>query len=177
MPNQYHSDKFQSFSRLYTGIVLLYCLNAACGPDLHRTGGATDYSIRRIPPPIVSAIYCEPNSPIKPWADCVERCLPLARVSVVCHKNAELPPNYFGEPGATNLAHVPTGEFCGDTPSFRVLALQPETRTYDMLDGGAMGAWSAADLAGCSVAEPEVDPFFYENRVRQAFYTGQALSD
>ena len=158
-------------------LLLLCCLGLACGPDLHRTGGAVDYTTKRVPPPIVSAIYCEPNSPIKPWADCIERCLPLARVSAVCHKNAELPPNYFGVPEATELAHVPTGDFCGNVPSFRVLNLQPETRTYDMLDGGAMGAWPATDLAGCGIAEPEVDPFFYENRVGQVFYTGQVLSD
>ena len=162
-------------------LLLLCCLGLACGPDLHRTGGAADYSVKRVPPPVASAIYCEPNSPIKPWADCVERCLPLARVSAVCHKNAELPPNYFGELKAVNLApvlaHIPTGERCGDAPSFRVLVLQPETRTYDMLDGGAMGAWPATDLAGCSAAESEVDPFFYENRVGQVFYVGQVLSE
>lgn len=162
--------------------LLLCCsLLLACGPDLHRTGGAADYSVKRVPPPVTSAIYCEPNSPIKPWADCVERCLPLARVSAVCHKNAELPPNYFGRLEVTNLApvlaHIPTGERCGDSPSFRVLILQPETRTYDMLDGGAMGSWVSPDLAGCAVAEPAADPFFYENRVGQIFYTGQVLSE
>ena len=155
-----------------TSLALLLCL-AACGPDVRRTGAATDYTIQRMPFVAQSPPYCEVDSRLAMWVDCVERCLPRAQVRAVCHKNRELPTNYQLVGDSAQYAYIPTGASCGDTPTFQVLVLSVEDRTSDMLDGGSMGAWVAEDLAGCDDPEAEVDILFYERRPTQVFYTAK----
>lgn len=155
----------------------LVALVAACGPETHRTGGAADYGRPRAPYQPVSAPYCEPGSAIEPWADCVPRCLPVSRVVAVCHKNGDLAPNFYDFASAGKMAPsstygaIPTGEVCDGRPSWVVLQLQRETRSYDMLDGGAMGSWDGATLRDCARSGTQ-DPFFYERRQSLLFYTG-----
>lgn len=154
-------------------------LLAACGPDTHRTGGAVDYGRPRAPYQPVSVPYCG-ASVNRPWADCVVRCVPEARVYAVCHKNGDLPPNYYdadsagAQPVAESYAAIQTGALCDGAPSWVVVQLQRDTRSYDMLDGGAMGSWPAATLADCALPGKQ-DPFFYETRQRSVFYTGEQV--
>jgi len=157
--------------------ILLCALLAACGPDVRRTGAATDYTVQRMPFIAQSPPYCEVDSRLAMWADCVERCLPRAQVRAVCHKNRELPTNYQLVGNSAEYAYIPTGVSCGDAPTFQVLVLSVENRTSDMLDGGSMGAWIADDLAGCDDPEAEVDILFYEKRPTQTFYTANPVKD